>query len=105
MAAGSSVGVVIAAGAIGALVAFALIFLLLCIVMYVGIPWACISLFRGAGIGNALAMSLSTAANVMSVFGRSANMSKGTGKFLSDLASKKVPSGGDDNSKQGKGKS
>ena len=29
---------------------------MLCVVMYVGIPWACISLFRGAGIGNALAM-------------------------------------------------
>ncbi|GEM_PF-3346672 len=59
--------IVVAAGAIGALVAFACVFTLLCVVMYVGIPWACISLFRGAGIGNALALSLNTASNVMSV--------------------------------------
>ena len=49
------------------MVSFACIFLLLCIVMYIGIPWACLSLFRGAGIGNALAMSLNTASNVMAV--------------------------------------
>lgn len=59
--------IVIATGALGALVSFACIFLLLCIVMYIGIPWACLSLFRGAGIGNALAMSLNTASNVMAV--------------------------------------
>ena len=59
--------IVIATGALGALVSFACIFLLLCIVMYIGIPWACLSLFRGAGIGNALAMSLNTASNVMAL--------------------------------------
>ena len=48
--------IVIATGALGALVSFACIFLLLCI-----------GLFRGAGIGNALAMSLNTASNVMAV--------------------------------------
>ena len=48
--------ITVAAGAAGALIAFVCVFVLLCVVMYVGIPWACISLFRGAGIGNALAM-------------------------------------------------
>lgn len=59
--------ITVAAGAAGALIAFVCVFVLLCVVMYVGIPWACISLFRGAGIGNALAMSLNTASNVMAV--------------------------------------
>lgn len=58
--------VAVAAGCLGALVSFALSYVFLCIVMYIGIPWSCISLFRGGGIGNALAMSLNTTANAMS---------------------------------------
>ncbi len=76
--------IVVAAGAIGALVAFACVFVLLCIVMYVGIPWACISLFRGGGIGNALAMSLNTASNVMSVAKAGQGAEKNFGKSVSD---------------------
>ncbi len=76
--------IVVAAGAIGALVAFACVFVLLCIAMYIGIPWACISLFRGGGIGNALAMTLNTASNVMSVVKAGQGAEKNIGKSITD---------------------
>ena len=78
--------IVIATGALGALVSFACIFLLLCIVMYIGIPWACLSLFRGAGIGNALAMSLNTASNVMAVVKSGYAASKATANGLTTIS-------------------
>ncbi len=77
--------VIVAAGAMGALFAFGCVFVLLCIVMYVGIPWACLSLFRGAGIGNALAMSLNTAANVMSLAKAGHGAEKGLGSSLGNI--------------------
>ena len=74
--------IVIAAGIAGILLAFGCIFTLLCIVMYVGIPWACLSLFRGAGIGNALAMSLNTGANVTSLIKAGHSTEKSIGSYL-----------------------
>ena len=59
---------------------------LLCVVMYVGIPWACISLFRGAGIGNALAMSLNTASNGMAVVKSGYAASKATANGLTTIS-------------------
>lgn len=85
--AGSPPGaIVIASGALGALVSFACIFLLLCIIMYVGIPWACISLFRGSGLGNALAMSLNTASNVMALVKSGQGASKSSANGLTSIA-------------------
>ena len=76
--------IVVAAGAVGALVSFSCVFVLLCIAMYVGIPWACISLFRGGGIGNALAMSLNTVSNVMSLAKAGQAAEKNLGKSVTD---------------------
>lgn len=76
--------IVIAAGAIGALFAFGCVFVLLCVVIYIGIPWACISLFRGGGIGNALAMSLNTASNVMNLTKAGQASEKSLGKSITD---------------------
>ena len=84
--------IVVAAGAIGALIAFACVFVLLCIAMYVGIPWACISLFRGGGIGNALSMSLNTASNVMSAAKAGQSFDKNFGKSISDAMRRSNPS-------------
>lgn len=78
--------IVVASGAIGALVSFACIFLLLCVVVYVGIPWACISLFRGAGLGNALAMSLNTSSNVMSAVKSGYAAGKATANGLTTIS-------------------
>ncbi len=80
--------VIVAAGVVGALFAFGCVFTLLCIVMYVGIPWACLSLFRGAGIGNALAMSLNTAANVMQLGKAGHGTEKGLGNTLANISKK-----------------
>lgn len=77
--------IMVAAGAVGALVAFACVFVLLCVVMYAGIPWACIALFRGGGLGNALAMSLNTASNVMALSRAGLKTSRGLGGNISDM--------------------
>ena len=77
--------IMVAAGAVGALVAFACVFVLLCVVMYVGIPWACIALFRGGGLGNALTMSLNTASNVMALSGAGLKTNRGLGGNISDM--------------------
>ena len=77
--------IVVAAGAVGALIAFSCAFILLCLVMYVGIPWACISLFRGGGIGNALAMTLNTASNVMAITKAGQGTEKGLSKDVSEM--------------------
>jgi len=79
---------VVVAGAAGALFSFVCVFVLLCIVMYVGIPWACIALFRGSGIGNAMAMTLNTASNIMSVSKAGQGMGKNFGKSVSDSISR-----------------
>ena len=65
--------------------AFACVFVLLCVVMYAGIPWACIALFRGGGLGNALAMSLNTASNVMALSRAGLKTSRGLGGNISDM--------------------
>ncbi|MDD5597958.1 MAG: hypothetical protein PHV82_08440 [Victivallaceae bacterium] len=80
--------IVVVAGAAGALFSFACVFILLCIVMYVGIPWACISLFRGSGIGNAMAMTLNTASNIMAVSKAGQSVGKSVGKSVSDAISR-----------------
>jgi len=85
--------VIVAAGVVGALFAFGCVFTLLCIVMYVGIPWACLSLFRGAGIGNALAMSLSTAANIMQLGKAGHGVEKGLGNTLGNISRKSSKKG------------
>jgi hypothetical protein len=61
--------------------------------MYVGIPWACLSLFRGAGIGNALAMSLNTAANIMQLGKAGHGPEKSLGTTLGNLKKKNPPKG------------
>lgn len=86
--------IVVAAGAIGALVAFSCVFVLLCVAMYVGIPWACISLFRGGGIGNALAMTLNTASNIMSVAKAGQATEKSFGKSITDAMGRGAGKGG-----------
>ncbi len=88
LAASTPAAIVVVAGAAGALFSFVCVFVLLCIVMYVGIPWACISLFRGSGIGNAMAMTLNTASNIMSVSKAGQSMGKNFGKSVSDTMSR-----------------
>mgnify|MGYP000938523542 CR=1 FL=1 len=80
--------IIVAAGVVGALFAFGCVFTLLCIIMYVGIPWACLSLFRGAGIGNALVMSLNTAANIMQLGKAGHGAEKSLGAHLSSCKRK-----------------
>lgn len=84
LASGPPGWIVVSAGAAGAMFAFACVFILLCLVMYVGIPWACISLFRGGGIGNAVAMTLNTASNVMAVSKAGQGTEKNLGKSVTD---------------------
>lgn len=88
LAANPPAAVIVAAGAVGALFAFGCVFTLLCIVMYVGIPWACLSLFRGAGIGNALGMSLNTAANIMQLGKAGHGAEKGLANTLGNINKK-----------------
>ena len=80
--------IVVAAGAAGALFSFTCVFILLCLVMYVGIPWACVSLFRGGGIGNAVAMTLNTGSNIMALSKAGQNVEKNIGKSVSDAISR-----------------
>lgn len=66
LAAGATVPTVAVGSAI-AFGAFGGAYLLLIIVAYIGVPWAIMSLFRGGGIGNPLAMTLNTASNVLTM--------------------------------------
>lgn len=68
LAAGGVAGLPVVAIATAALAgAFAMVYLLLIVVAYIGVPWAIMSLFRGGGIGNPLAMTLNTASNIMTM--------------------------------------
>ena len=97
LAAAPPTAIVIAAGAAGALFAFGCVFILLCVVVYIGIPWACLSLFRGGGFGNAIALSLNTVSNVMNLSKGGQSSEKNLGKSVSDAITgrRKANSGSD----------
>ena len=67
------------------------------------IPWACSSLFRGGGIGNALAMTLNTASNVMAITKAGQSTEKGLSKDVSEMLKRGSGGGSSGGGNSGRG--
>ena len=92
---GASLGTVLAAAAIPALLAFGTMYLILTVVIYIGIPFAIISLLRGASMGHAISTTMNTASNISSsVKGSASGAAKGAVNIAGSMGGKGSSGGG-----------